>query len=324
MCTPYLVDEATKQKIAAYSAKFREVTTSPFGSDDEIGMLNLIDAASRQAILSCADAGKIFDLAVDYFVGMPGWIEANDPGFQMWMTHTPRGEELADVMQVGLEHNKLVSYSGDAISMYTHCGTHVDTLNHFGYHGRVFNNRSVEDHLGSRHWLVNGADKHPPVIARGVLLDVAGLHGLEILPPSHGIGQEDLEGCLKHQKTELRPGDVVMVRTGRMRAWPDPGAYMTNPPGLNREGAEFLAKAGAVTIGTDTHCVEQVPSADSENWLVVHLYLLAEAGIPMMEIVNLEELAGEGIYEYAFFGACLKLRGATGSPMRPVAMPLRN
>ena len=97
---------------------------------------------------------------------------------------------------------------------------------------------------------------------------------------------------------------------------------MTNPPGLNREGAEFLAKAGAVTIGSDNHCVEQVPSADPENWQVVHLYLLAEAGIPMMEIVNLEELAGEKIYEYAFFGACIKLRGATGSPMRPVAMPL--
>ena len=323
MCTAYLVDEATKRKIAAYSAKFRETTASPFGADDEIGMLNLIDASSREAILSRADAGKVFDLAVDHFIGMPGWIAANDPGFQIWMTHTPRGEELADVMKVGLEHNKLVSYSGDAISMYTHCGTHVDALNHFGYHGKVFNNRSATDHLGSRHWEVNGADKHPPVIARGVLLDVAGLHGLDMLPPSHGIGSDDLEGCLKHQKTELRPGDVVMVRTGRMRAWPDPGAYMTNPPGLNREGAEFLAKAGAITIGADNHCVEQAPSADPENWQVVHTYLLAEAGIPMMEIVNLEELADEKIYEYAFFGACIKLRGATGSPMRPVAMPLR-
>jgi len=99
---------------------------------------------------------------------------------------------------------------------------------------------------------------------------------------------------------------------------------MTDPPGLDRAGAEFLAKGGAITIGADNHCVEQGPSADPENWQVVHTYLLAEAGIPMMEIVDLEELAAERVYEYAFFGACIKLRGATGSPMRPVAMPLRH
>jgi kynurenine formamidase len=324
MCTVYFVDEATKRKIAAYNARFREASASPFGSDDQIGMLNLIDAESRAAIVSRADAGKVFDLAVDHFVGMPGWLAANDPSFQIWMTHTPRGEEIADVMAVGADANRLVSYSGDAVSMYTHTGTHVDSLNHFGYHGRIFNGFSTQEHLGSRHWKVSGAEKHPPVIARGLLLDIAGLHGLEMLPPSYGIGPDDLAGCLKHQGIELRPGDVVMIRTGRMRAWPDPGAYMTNPPGLDRAGAEFLAKGGAITIGADNHCLEQAPSADPENWQVVHTYLLAEAGVPIMEIVDLEELAAERIYEYAFFGACIKLRGATGSPMRPVAMPLRN
>jgi kynurenine formamidase len=322
MCTACFVDEATRTKIAAHAAKFREVTKSPFGSKDQIGMLNLIDAESRKAIMSRADAGRALDLSVDYFIGMPSWIAANDPGFQIWMTHTPRGEELADVMKVGIDQNRLVSYSGDAISMYTHCGTHVDALNHFGYHGKVFNGHSAQDHLGSRHWNINGADQHPPVIARGILLDVAAMHGVDMLPPSYAIGPKDLEGCLKHQGSELRPGDVVMIRTGRMRAWPDPAAYMTDPPGIDRAGAEFLAKAGAITIGADNHCLEHAPSADPGNWQVVHTYLLAEAGIPIMEIVNLEELAGEKIYEYAFFGACIRLRGATGAPMRPVAMPL--
>ena len=260
MCTVYFVDEATKRKIAAYNAKFREVSASPFGADDQIGMLNLIDAESRAAIVSRADAGKVFDLAVDHFVGMPGWLAANDPAFQIWMTHTPRGEELADVMAVGADANRLVSYSGDAVAMYTHTGTHVDSLNHFGYRGRIFNNFSAQDHLGSRHWQISGADKHPPVIARGLLLDVAGLHGLEMLPPSYGIGPDDLAGCLKHQETELRPGDVVMVRTGRMRAWPDPGAYMTESarpqsrrrrvPGQGRRDHDRrghpLSRAGAV------------------------------------------------------------------------------
>ncbi len=79
-----------------------------------------------------------------------------------------------------------------------------------------------------------------------------------------------------------------------------------------------------MVIGGDTLSLEQIPSADPENWMVVHTYLLAEAGIPIMEVVNLEEIAAEQLYEFAFFGACIRLRGATGAPMRPVAMPLGN
>ena len=324
MCTPSIVTEAQKGKIAAHGASFRKATTSPFGAKDEIGMLNLIDAQSRDAIVSRADASKIFDLAVDYFVGMPSWDKAGDPGYQIWMTHTPKGEQLDDRMGTGKEANELLSYSGDAISMYTHCGTHIDTMNHFGYHGEIYNRFRADAHIGSRTWNVCGAEKHPPIVARGVLLDIAALHGVEELPDSLGIGPADILGCLKHQGTELRVGDVVLLRTGRIRAWPDPVRYMSKAPGLTRAGAEFLAKAGAIMIGSDTHTLEQQPSADPENWQVVHTYLLAEAGVPIIEIVNLEELAAAKVHEYAFFGACLKLRGATGAPMRPVAMPLKS
>ena len=166
-------------------------------------------------------------------------------------------------------------------------------------------------------------DKHPPIIARGVLLDVAGMLGVDVLEPSYGIGENDLRACLKHQGTELRPGDVVLIRTGRMRLWPDRATYLPYPPGINREGAQFLAEAGAIVIGADNHCLEQVPSADPENWQVVHTYLLAEAGVPILEIANLEELAQDRVLEFVFFGACIRLRGATGAPIRPIAMPLR-
>jgi kynurenine formamidase len=208
--------------------------------------------------------------------------------------------------------------------MYTHCGTHVDTLNHFGYNGKIFNGFEASKHLGSRTWSVCGAEKHPPTIARGILLDIAGMHGVDVLPDSHGIGRTDIEGCLKHQGVELRPGDVVMIRTGQMVKWPDPARFMPNPPGLNREGAAFLCEGGAITIGDDTASFEQIPSAEPGNWLPVHCYMLVEAGVPIMEMVWLEELAAEKLYEFAFFGACIRLRGATGSPMRPVAMPLRS
>jgi kynurenine formamidase len=324
MCTPEIISEVERRRIAAFGASFRNATSSPFGAKDEIGMLNLIDAKSRDAILSRADASKAFDLSVDYFVGMPSFDKAGDPGYQIWMTHTPKGEVVDDQMGYGRATNELVSYSGDAISMYTHCGTHVDALNHFGYHGEIFNHFKADEHIGSRTWNICGAEKHPPVIARGVLLDVATLYNLDELPSSFGIGPKEIDDCLKHQDTKLRLGDVVLIRTGRMRAWPDPIRYMDNPPGLTRDGAVHLCKSGAIMIGSDTVNLEQTPSADPDNWLVVHTYLLAEAGVPIIEILQLEELAAAKVHEFVFFGACLRLRGATGSPMRPVAMPLRN
>lgn len=321
MCMACVVDEQTKDRIIAYRAEFHRVTKSPFGVDDEIGMLSLIDAQSRAAILSRADPSKVFDLSVDHFVGMPGWFGAGDQPYQIWMTHTPAGEIVANTMGVSLEANTLVAYSGDAISMYTHCGTHIDTFNHFGYNGRIFNDFSAAEHLGSRAWEKCGAEKHPPIFARGILLDVAALHGVDTLPPSHAIGPADLQGCLKRQGLEIRLGDVVLIRTGQMRLWPDI-AFVNNTPGINRAGAEFLAKSGAIMIGADNLTLEQTPAAEPLNFFPVHTYLLAEAGVPILEMAWLEELAAEGVHEFAFFGACIKLRGATGAPMRPVAMPL--
>jgi kynurenine formamidase len=240
----------------------------------------------------------------------------------MWMSSTPTKGVKDDATGVGDAQNEMVGRSGDCIAMYTHSGTHVDTLNHMGYGENVWNGFNERNNLGDRHWLVAGADKHPPIVARGILIDVAGLHGEEMLPDSHGIGEEELRKALREQGTELRVGDVVLVRTGRMAHWPDPEKFIPNEPGLNREGAEFLARSGAMMIGADNLGFEQTPSVDPENWQVVHTYLLAEAGVPIMEIVDMQELAAEKVHEFAFIGACMKIRGATGAPIRPIALPL--
>jgi kynurenine formamidase len=324
MCAPSPHGEDPIEAIAALSARFREPSRSPYGDDDEIGMLNLIRPEAVQAALSEVDAWRTFDLAVDYFLGMPNWTVSGDPSFQIWMSSTPSGGVRDDPMGVGRAQNEMVGRSGDCISMYTHSGTHVDTLNHMGYGGTVWNGFTEERHLGSRHWLVAGADTHPPIVARGLLLDVAGAHGEDVLPDSYGIGADELRGVLERQGTELRAGDIVLLRTGRMLRWPDPEAFIPDEPGLNREGAEFLAREGVILVGADNIGLEQIPSADPENWQVVHTFLLAEAGVPIMEIVNLEELAAESVYEFAFIGACMKIRGATGSPIRPIALPLRD
>jgi len=111
MCGTNFVDQATADKIAATAAKFRQITESPFGPDDEIGMLNLITPESMRAVLSRADAGHTLDLSVDYFLGMPSFTAAGQPPYQIWMTNTPRGTAVDDGTGFG-EQNKLVGYSG--------------------------------------------------------------------------------------------------------------------------------------------------------------------------------------------------------------------
>ncbi|HEX5997352.1 MAG TPA: cyclase family protein [Jiangellales bacterium] len=322
MCGVGVIDEATRERIAAFRAVTGRVSASPFGPDDEIGMLNLLTPQNARDVLTNADAGHVVDLSVDLFVGMPTWTTGGEPPFQMWMSHTPRGSAVDDPVGVGRAQNEYVTWSADSITMFTHSGTHVDTLNHFGYHGKIWNGFSADEHLGSLHWRVAGADTIPPMIARGVLIDVAGAHEVDVLPDSYGIGRRDLEDALRRQGTELRVGDVVAIRTGRGSVWPDAAKYLPREPGLNLDGARYLAQAGVVSVGADNIAVEQLPAEDPDNWMTVHTFLLAEAGIPMIEVMDLERLAAEKIFTFAFIGACMKIRGGTAGPMRPLALPL--
>lgn len=299
-----------------------EVSKSPYGPHDEIGRLNEITAESRKAVLSRLDASRVYDLSVDYFMGMPSWDFVGDPPYQIWMTHTPSGTIVDNPLNVSEAVNRYVSYSGDAISMYTHCGTHIDTLNHFGYNGMIWNHFKEKEQLGARHWKVCGADKFPPIIARGVMLDIAGLKGVDVLLPSYGIGADDIRAAAKAQNVKLQKGDVVLLRTGRMQLWPDHDKYLIDEPGLDVSGAQYLAEdCGCIAIGGDNVALEQLPSADPDSYLPVHCYLFAVVGVVIMEVIMLEELARDRLYEFGFFGAPLRLRGATGAPMRTFAIP---
>ncbi|WP_326793518.1 MULTISPECIES: cyclase family protein [unclassified Streptomyces] len=308
--------------IAARAVTPGRVTASPFGPADEIGMLNLMTDESRAAAWTAADPTSIYDLSVDYHVGMPSWAGLGDPTYQIWMSHTPVGSVNEDVLNLGEEQNRHVTYSGDCIAMYTHTGTHLDALNHFGLDGEVWNNVRADRDLGSRHWLKNGADRHPPVIARGVLLDVAAAAGVDVLPDSHRITAEELQEVMDRQGSHIQVGDVVLIRTGRMHLWHDGSRYLHNEAGLDRGAAELLAEAGAMIIGADNVALEVMPSVDPTNWHPVHTYLLGECGIPIMENVYLEDIAAAQLWEFVLVGAGLRLRGATASPMRPLAFPL--
>ncbi len=301
------------------------VSKSPWGPDDEIGRLNWMTPESKQRILETMDASAIYDLSVDYFLGMPSWVQAGDPKYTIYMTHTPQGSVHDNLSGAGSDAHRKFAYSGDAVEMYTHCGTHIDTLNHSGYFGCFWNGWTPEEHLGSRHWLKGGSENYPPLIGRGVLLDIARLHGVECLPDVFEVTPADIQKAAREQGTELRRGDIVLVRTGRMTVWPDFDGYISNQPGLGVPAARYLCEeVGAMCIGTDTLSLEVVPAVDPSEFLPVHSYMFATAGAQIMEVVQLEELAGKRVYEFAFVAAPLRLTGATGSPMRPLAMPLRD
>ncbi|MCI0635775.1 MAG: cyclase family protein, partial [Actinobacteria bacterium] len=248
---------ATTEESLTYEAVLEKdgvkVSKSPWGQDDEIGRLNWITPETNRAILEHLDGRHVFDLNVEYFMGMPSWLAAGDPKYEIWMTHTPRGSINDNLSGVGATVHEKYSYCGDSIHMYTHCGTHVDTFNHLGFYGTYWNGWTPEKDLGSRVWNKGGPENYPPIIARGVLLDVAGMHGVDCLEDAYGITPQDVKDCAKKQGVELRMKDVVLVRTGRMSVWPDFDGYLQRPPGINLDSAKYLCEeAGAMCIAGDS------------------------------------------------------------------------
>lgn len=308
----------------AAAQDLRQVGASPWGPQDEIGRLNLMTEASRRDVLSRIKGGEVYDLSVEYFIGMPSWQAAGDPHYRIWMTHTPHGTVVDDPLNTGAQMNAHVSYTGAAISMYTHMGTHIDGLAHFGLNGEIWNGFSAREHLGDRGWQVAGVETMPPIIARGVLIDVAASKGLDMLVDAYRVSRADLIAALKRQKVELRRGDVALIRTGRMRLYEDTDAYMADPPGLGLQAARYLVEEqGVMIVGADNLSFEAFPSELASDYVPVHTYLLAQQGTPIIELAWLEDLARDQVYEFAFVAGPLKLRGADAAPLRPIAMPLR-
>lgn len=295
---------------------------SEWGPEDEHGSTNRVTAQTRTAILARMNGERVYDLSVDYFLGMPSFQAAGDPAYQIWMTHTPRGTVVDDLNGVGDRINRACGYSGDVVLMYTHTGTHIDALNHFAYGNETYNGFDADEHLGSRHWTKAGSEQILPIIARGVLLDIAALHGVECLEPSYRITPEDLEAAAQGQGTPVVEGDVVLVRTGRMQYWPDGTRVFGDSPGLTVDAARWLTDRKPVAVGADNEAVEHTPSFDEKNWLPGHCHFLVDHGVPQMECVFLEDLARDRVYEFGFIGAPIRLRGATGAPIRPLAFPL--
>ena len=203
-----------------------------------------------------------------------------------------------------------------------HTGTHIDALCHQSdalvLYGGVSVNSEVQS---SRGFTRHGVEEIPPIVAPGVLLDAAAREGVKSLEPGHAVTGEDLEACCENQGVAVEPGDVVLVRTGNARYWEDADRYLAGP-GMATSASYWVAQRGVVAVGADNPAwdVPGMKDPDLGCMLPGHLILLARRGIYIIENLNLDELAAAGYHRFDFVCTPLKLVGATGSPVRPLAI----
>ncbi|HLJ50014.1 MAG TPA: cyclase family protein [Bryobacteraceae bacterium] len=254
---------------------------------------------------------RVFDLGQPYFIGMPHY--PTHPPFLFGLT-----KKHGDLVGEGG-----VSSAADSMALGTHVGTHIDALCHFSCGGKLHGGTEVapeQDYGGGLKKF--SIDTVAPIFRRGVFLDIAGLEGVDALPADFAITPAHLERAQEAQSVEVRKGDVVLLRTGWGSFWSDAARYITgghgaNPtgPGPELDAAQWLSARGVFAAGSDTIAFERVPSG-----MPVHVHLLVESGIHIIEALNLEQLAKERIYEFGFVAIPMKIRGATGSPIRPLAL----
>jgi kynurenine formamidase len=255
-------------------------------------------------LLDALAGARVIDLAQPYFVGMPH--HPAHPPF-LYSLVKSHGEYVGPAG---------VSSASDALALGSHVGTHIDALCHFSCGGRMFGGVSAAESQSYAGGLTRySVDGIAPVLRRGVLLDIAGLKGVPVLPADYTITASDLEAAAR---VEVRRGDVVLIRTGWANYFDDAAKFISQVkgPGPAIEGARWLSARGVFAAGSDTVAFEKVPDAA----MPVHVHLLVESGIHIVECLNLEELAGAGVAEFLFVALPLRIRGGTASPVRPVAV----
>lgn len=276
------------------------------------------------AALAMPTQGRVFSLALPRFTGMP--LFGAHPPFQVSMSRTPAGLRADGVQPWGPGNEVGLGYMAEVTSGTSHSGAHVDALAHMtiGDDDHWYAGTSASDHLGDRGPNVGDGSKLPHFVRRGVLLDVPGHRGLDALPAHDPIDADELQAVAAAQGTEVRAGDVVLVRTGYLKDWPDTdamAAHRTAGPDLS--AARWLLETGVVATGSDTETYEVQPAPDPgspANPQPVHTLLLIEHGIYLFESIWLEEVAAAGVHEFLFIALPTKIEGATGSMLDPVAI----
>lgn len=202
-----------------------------------------------------------------------------------------------------------------------HAGTHIDAFVHQAMHMTLYGGVPVSAEVQTSTGFTQlGIDTVPPILARGVLLDLATLHGTP-LPARTLVTAKDLAAARDAQNTELSEGDVVLVRTGNDTRWGEPERYLEGP-GMSGDAAEWLADHKAQAVGSDNVAWDLPGHVDEHLKIALpgHAILLVQRGIYIIENLNLVDLSAARCYEFAFVCLPLKVRGGTASPVRPIAL----
>jgi kynurenine formamidase len=258
-------------------------------------------------------SARVYDLEQPRFAGMP-IHPTHKPGY-FYALHRRHRDTYEPQ-----SHGPRSGASGTLVMM-EHSGTHIDALSHQAKDQVLFGGvpaAAVETPTG---FVQLGVETVPPLICRGVLLDVAGFRGVDRLPPRTAVSAEEMIACAAHQGVEVRAGDVLLVRTGYAALWHDEPRYL-DAAGVAKSGTVWAAEKQVVAVGADNMAWDAPGERDPETGatLFAHVYLLPQKGIYIIENLNLEELARDRRFSFAFVGVPLKLRGATGSPLRPLAL----
>ena len=250
-------------------------------------------------LLESIHSARVFDLEQPRYAGAPTH-PAHAPGFNYFLhRHHAHGAPEARTGASGI------------IVTPEHSGTHIDALAHQAENLMLHGGVAADEVQTSAGFKQLGIETMAPIVARGVLLDVP-------RDAEHAISSEELEEA---SKTEIRAGDVVLVRTGWGKLWSDPERYL-KAPGVSAGGSRWLIERKVAAVGADNMAFDVIGPPDPELKVTLpgHVLLLVRAGIPIIENLNLEELAAAGVHEFLFVCLPLKMRGATGSPVRPIAI----
>jgi kynurenine formamidase len=290
----------------------RENNWGRWGDDDERGALNLIGPEQVLRAAELVRTGRVFQLGMSIQSdGVPRW-PTRPPTLHLMIKHG--GDYVA-----GFAGKGDVGAADEYIGLSTHGTTHIDALSHLWYGNALYNGvepREIRSSGAAR----NSIDKIGPIVARGVLLDVARAAGVDRLAAGHPITTDELEQCAAAQGVEVGSGDVLLVRTGWVTQYAeDPKLYHEAQPGLAVSTVPWLVERDVAVIGADNVSVECFPDPGGDN-VPLHKRMLRDYGVHLIELLDLEELGQAEVWEFLFVAGVLRIKRGVGSPLNPVAI----
>ena len=281
---------------------------SRWGAADQRGAANRITPAKVMEARNLITRGTIYQLGRVYENAMPIF------GTRHYSLKIPQGFGPQGSNQM-VYHDELISGELGQI------GTQFDGLGHVGIGDLFYNGHNRRQFATSDGLTSLGVENVGAIVTRGVLIDMAAYKGVSQLQGGYEITLDDLRGALARQKTDIKSGDIVLIHTGWGALWiKDNKRFSDSAPGIGIAAARYLIDREVVMVGADTWSVEVVPNPDASLAFPVHQQLITRNGVYIFENLATEELARDNAYEFAFFFAPLRLKGATGSPGNPLAV----